>query len=83
MRALPLPLLCLHYDINETILLGDPAGGDTYAESLHKILAKVAYVRPSSNGGRFGAWEWHDGTPLDPSERAPSMPPPRSRWTSA
>jgi hypothetical protein len=38
--------LCLHFDINETILLGDPAGGDSYEDSLNKILAKVAFVKP-------------------------------------
>jgi len=37
--------LVIHLDINETILIGDNAGGDTSEESLHKILAKSAFVR--------------------------------------
>jgi len=68
--------LDLHFDVNETIMLGDPAGGDTYEESLNKTLAKVAFVRPSDTAGRFGKWEWHDGSPLDPAARTAGMPPP-------
>ena len=74
------PRLCLHFDINETILLGDAAGGDTYDECLNKVLAKVAYVRPvqpaEQKGGRWAAWEWHDGSPLDPELRGDAPPPP-------
>ncbi len=40
----PAPLV-LHLDINETILVGDEAGGDTREESLNKILAKSAYCQ--------------------------------------
>lgn len=40
----PTPLI-LHLDINETILIGDEAGGDTREESLNKILAKSAFVK--------------------------------------
>ena len=70
-------------DINETILLGDPAGGDTFDESLNKIIAKVAYVRPvppdAQRGGRWPAWEWHDGSPLDPDLRAADALPHPAR----
>ena len=38
------PHLFLHFDINETILIGDPAGGDTVTECLNKIIAKSAFV---------------------------------------
>jgi len=72
--------LCVHFDINETILLGDPAGGDTFEESLNKILAKVAYVKAvpaeEQKGGRWPEWVWHDGSPLDPDLRTSDMPPP-------
>lgn len=37
--------LILHFDINETILLGDDAGGDTRHESVQKMLAKSAFCR--------------------------------------
>ena len=38
------PHLFLHFDVNETILIGDPAGGDTVTECLNKIIAKSAFV---------------------------------------
>jgi hypothetical protein len=37
--------LILHFDINETILVGDDAGGDSREDSLNKILAKSAFVQ--------------------------------------
>ena len=30
------PPLCLQFDVNETIMLGDPVGGDSYDDSLNK-----------------------------------------------
>jgi hypothetical protein len=72
--------LCIHFDVNETIMLGDPAGGDSYEDSLHKILCKVAFVKRAPAGaegsGRWSAWTWHDGSPLDPLVRDPESPPP-------
>jgi len=72
--------LCVHFDVNETILIGDPAGGDTFEESLNKIIAKVAFVRcvppAEQKGGRWAEWSWHDGSPLDPALRTDDMPPP-------
>jgi len=38
------PHLFLHFDVNETILIGDPAGGDSVEECLNKIIAKSAFV---------------------------------------
>ncbi|GKZ00164.1 hypothetical protein MPSEU_000969600 [Mayamaea pseudoterrestris] len=43
-NKIPLHLV-LHFDINETILLGDEAGGDTREDVLNKMLAKSAFVR--------------------------------------
>lgn len=40
--------LFLHFDINETILLGDDAGGDSRHESTQKMLAKSAFCRKPS-----------------------------------
>jgi hypothetical protein len=42
--AYKMPHLFLHFDVNETILIGDPAGGDTVEECLNKIIAKSAFV---------------------------------------
>jgi len=75
------PPLCLHFDVNETIMLGDPAGGDSYDDSLNKILAKVAFVKPAPPesqrpGQELSRWTWHDGSPLALDERDPSMAPP-------
>ena len=62
--------LVLHYDINETILIGDEAGGDTLEESLNKIIAKIAFVQipsdfPSDKPTQdIVPTHWWDGTPL-------------------
>ena len=73
----------LHFDVNETIMVGDPAGGDSFEESLNKCLAKVAFVKAvppeeqkGSGGGQWPQWAWHDGSPLDPALRAPDAPLP-------
>eukprot|EP00929_Paragymnodinium_shiwhaense_P034911 TRINITY_DN18949_c0_g1_i1.p1 TRINITY_DN18949_c0_g1~~TRINITY_DN18949_c0_g1_i1.p1 ORF type:complete len:412 (+),score=89.43 TRINITY_DN18949_c0_g1_i1:74-1309(+) len=73
--------LWLHFDVNETILVGDPAGGDTFEDCLNKILAKSAFIRRrEKNGheptGQWTDWVWHDGSPLDPAERGPDSAPP-------
>lgn len=79
------PRLILHFDVNETIMVGDPAGGDSFEESLNKICAKIAIVRhvpeedSTPSDGRWRNWCWHDGTPLDPETREAqglSEPPP-------
>ena len=41
------PHLFLHFDVHETILLGDPAGGDSVHECVNKIIAKSAFVSTS------------------------------------
>eukprot|EP00518_Triparma_eleuthera_P015665 CAMPEP_0197556098 /NCGR_PEP_ID=MMETSP1320-20131121/14563_1 /TAXON_ID=91990 /ORGANISM="Bolidomonas sp., Strain RCC2347" /LENGTH=511 /DNA_ID=CAMNT_0043117197 /DNA_START=1 /DNA_END=1536 /DNA_ORIENTATION=- len=45
--------LCLHFDVNETILLEDRAGGDTREACLSKIIAKSASVVAADEG-----WLW-------------------------
>ena len=42
-----MPHLILHFDINETILVGDEAGGDSQQDCFNKMLAKSAFVRIS------------------------------------
>eukprot|EP01065_Artemidia_motanka_P002957 TRINITY_DN11406_c0_g1_i1.p1 TRINITY_DN11406_c0_g1~~TRINITY_DN11406_c0_g1_i1.p1 ORF type:complete len:362 (+),score=80.55 TRINITY_DN11406_c0_g1_i1:31-1086(+) len=59
------PRLVLHFDLNETILIGDPASGVSVEESLECILAKVACVQKGED-------RWHDGTPFG----ADRPPPP-------
>lgn len=69
--------LNLSFDINETIIVGDPAGGDTFEESLNKIICKVAFVRPRSEAtGEQIDYEWHDGSSFNVAERNPDAPPP-------
>mmetsp|Transcript_18985 Transcript_18985/g.24615 ORF Transcript_18985/g.24615 Transcript_18985/m.24615 type:complete len:422 (-) Transcript_18985:100-1365(-) len=64
------PRLCLHLDVNETLILGDEAGGDTFAESLHKIIAKQAIIRCRSEKTEISVDElldnctWNDGRSL-------------------
>eukprot|EP00441_Pelagodinium_beii_P041701 CAMPEP_0197626722 /NCGR_PEP_ID=MMETSP1338-20131121/5556_1 /TAXON_ID=43686 ORGANISM="Pelagodinium beii, Strain RCC1491" /NCGR_SAMPLE_ID=MMETSP1338 /ASSEMBLY_ACC=CAM_ASM_000754 /LENGTH=386 /DNA_ID=CAMNT_0043197277 /DNA_START=50 /DNA_END=1210 /DNA_ORIENTATION=- len=62
--------LVLHFDVNETIMVGDPVAGLSFAESLNNIIAKAAYV------SRTGT-TWHDGSPLNLLQRpAGSQCPP-------
>ena len=60
--------LVLHLDINETILLGDEAGGDSQHESLHKMIAKSAFCQiPPSHADNMREWtptHWWNGQPI-------------------
>ena len=38
-------LLVLHFDLNETILVTDPAGGDTFNNVLNKCIAKNVFIK--------------------------------------
>jgi hypothetical protein len=51
-ELLLLPHLFLHFDINETILVGDVAGNDTVEECLNKIIAKVAFVSTKTSSAK-------------------------------
>jgi hypothetical protein len=69
--------LVLHFDINETILVGDDAGGDSREDSLNKILAKSAFVRKPatadvSSSSSHEDWEpthWWNGEPIRDHEQ--------------
>lgn len=67
------PHLFLHFDVNETILLGDPAGGDSVHECVNKIIAKSAFVSTSGI--------MHDGNNdnLLVEEDDPTQEPPRMK----
>lgn len=46
--------LILHFDLNETILVTDPAGGDSFSDCLNKAICKNVFVR---NSGDLNHWE--------------------------
>ena len=80
--------LILHFDINETILLGDDAGGDSRHDSVQKMLAKSAFCQmPKSN--KKSCTSWQDTTQLEPSHwwdgqemgKENSIPPLYTGWT--
>eukprot|EP00658_Telonema_sp_P-2_P065456 TRINITY_DN54690_c0_g1_i1.p1 TRINITY_DN54690_c0_g1~~TRINITY_DN54690_c0_g1_i1.p1 ORF type:complete len:387 (-),score=85.74 TRINITY_DN54690_c0_g1_i1:60-1220(-) len=64
--------LILHFDVNETIILQDPAGGDTFADGLTKAVMKNAHVRLEDGE----AVSWYDGTAFD----SPDPPPLHLDW---
>ncbi|KAA8494942.1 hypothetical protein FVE85_3183 [Porphyridium purpureum] len=51
------PRLVLHFDLNETILVTDPAGGDGLEDCLNKALAKQVFVRRESDPSGPPIWE--------------------------
>lgn len=61
--------LVLHFDVNETIMIGDPVAGLDFATSLNNVISKAAFVSKESD-------TWHDGSPLDPAARLPELDPP-------
>lgn len=62
-----LPKLVLHFDVNETIMLADPAAGNTFEETLNMVVSKVAFVH--KDGAR-----WYGGTVY--GKQVPSQLPP-------
>ncbi len=64
------PSLVLMFDVNETILLADPAGGDTFEQCLNKVIAKCAFVSEASLGSQ--SLRWWNGTNADGT----TPPPP-------
>jgi len=66
------PHLFLHFDINETILIGDPAGGDTVTECLNKIIAKCAFVSTSASSTGDSNKEGNDTDKRPQLKRTPS-----------
>jgi hypothetical protein len=71
--------LILHFDVNETIMVGDPASGLDFNSSLNCIVAKAAFVTnqmPSSpTKAAFYNYTWHDGSPF--GTHAPAL---ITRW---
>lgn len=69
--------LVVHFDINETVLVGDEAGGDTREECLNKILAKSSFVKES-----ISPTQWWNGTPIgeDSADLLSAPPPMYTGW---
>lgn len=65
--------LVLHFDVNETIMVGDPASKVDFDGSLNNILAKAAFLSEDKAS-------WHDGSPLDLAQRDSTMPPLRTSF---
>eukprot|EP00930_Biecheleria_cincta_P068946 TRINITY_DN56765_c0_g1_i1.p1 TRINITY_DN56765_c0_g1~~TRINITY_DN56765_c0_g1_i1.p1 ORF type:complete len:371 (-),score=49.90 TRINITY_DN56765_c0_g1_i1:91-1203(-) len=61
--------LVLHFDVNETIMIGDPVSGFDFEASLNNVLAKAAFL--SKDGTT-----WHDGSPLAEESRQDFGDPP-------
>jgi len=85
------PHLVLHFDINETILVGDEAGGDTRQDCFNKMLAKSAFVQlpPGVSSSSLEETKscvpthWWDGTPIQEEydETTVKAPPPlHTEW---
>ena len=66
------PRLVLHFDVNETIMVGDPAAGVSFEQCLNRVIAKSAVVKLAADG----RYVWHDGSPLDPALRESGSRPP-------
>jgi hypothetical protein len=89
--------LVIHFDINETILIGDEAGGDTVDDVVNKMIAKSAFVRiPATADSAAATFDthsvvpthWWDGSPIredsDPNGASNSLaetPPPAPLYT--
>jgi hypothetical protein len=59
-----LPKLVLHFDVNETILLVDEAGGDTFEDCLNKIICKTALVNKELDSNGLPTL-WADNQPIN------------------
>ena len=69
-RVMPRKLV-LHFDVNETIMVGDPASKVDFDGSLNNIMAKAAFLSEDKAS-------WHDGSPLELTDRDSTMPPLRT-----
>ena len=67
------PRLVLHFDVNETVLCRDPAGGDSFEDTLNKIIAKNVLITKDST---YETVTWADGS--SPADNTPAL---NSSWT--
>ena len=81
--------LVLHFDVNETILIGDDAGGDTVEDCLNKIIAKSAFVKcpPDDSSSQtegcvitttthYETSHWWNGAPIMNDQKVHQPPSP-------
>jgi hypothetical protein len=80
----------IHWDVNETILVGDEVGGDTTEDCFNKIIAKSAFVRMPcdeaqplydyDNTSALKPTHWWDGSRLDAKAASSPSPPLYTGW---
>lgn len=71
--------LVIHFDINETILIGDEAGGDSRQDVVNKMIAKSAFVRIDDSVDdthTYTPTHWWDGSLIDQDYPTNARPPP-------
>jgi len=75
------PRLVLHFDVNETILVGDEAGGDTFEAALNKVIAKSVFVRAGPDGKAADRpLRAADGTAVEGAASTPPMCLDHAGW---
>ena len=67
------PKLVLHFDVNETIMVSDPAAGNTLEETLNIIVSKSAMIH---NTGSV----WHHGLSVGTPHTEMPTPPLHTAW---
>jgi len=83
--------MVIHFDINETILIGDRAGGDTVEDCLNKVLAKSAFVKVTTSEETTISTctktimpsQWWDGREIDQKDSKNKARPSSSQVLSS
>ncbi|CAM9151364.1 unnamed protein product [Ectocarpus sp. 12 AP-2014] len=75
--------LTLHFDLNKTLIMVDPAGRKTQAQVLNSVLAEICWGHVKHSGAEeTSVWTWN-GSFSSPTRKAPpSTEPPLSRTPS-
>ncbi|CAM9776369.1 unnamed protein product [Ectocarpus fasciculatus] len=75
--------LILHFDLNKTLIMVDPAGRKTQSQVLNSVLAEICWGHVEPSGAdKSSVWTW-DGSFSAPVRKAPpSTDPPLSRTPS-
>ena len=69
------PRLVLHFDLNETIMVTDAAGGDDFNACLNKMVAKSVFLKGDFEKHKHGdgatqPLTHHDGTTVEEARAA-------------
>ncbi|CAM9869749.1 unnamed protein product [Scytosiphon promiscuus] len=71
--------LVLHFDLNKTLIMVDPAGRKSQAQVLNSVLAEICWGRVErGNADQESAWIW-DGSKLSRIRFRPPAPESQSR----